>query len=144
MLFFYALHQREISFKLLNPHTIQNVLCYELNLSIQSTSLESQFAFTPIKTPFWGGFCDPKTSDIYLFHPYVNHCSIIEKNGKKVPAEGEYTINSIYRDLGYKSYILSDPTGHVKHIGWDYHITVDYWSSYIIFIIKMIFIFEMI
>jgi hypothetical protein len=67
-----------------------------------------------------------KISDIYLFHPYVNCCTLIEKNGKKVPAEGEYTINSIYRDLGYKSYILSDPTGHVKHIGWDYHITVDY------------------
>jgi hypothetical protein len=67
-----------------------------------------------------------KISDIYLFHPFVEKCKIIIKNGKNVPTEGEYTINSIYRDCGYRSYILSDPNGHVNHIGWEHHIFVDY------------------
>lgn len=67
-----------------------------------------------------------KTSDIYVFHPFINQCEMVERNGKMVPAEGEYTVNSIYRDRGYKSYILSDPNGHVNHIGASHHISVDY------------------
>jgi hypothetical protein len=67
-----------------------------------------------------------KTMDIYLFHPFIYRCNLIEKNGKIVPSEGEYTINSIYRDCNYKSYILSDPRGHVRHIGWDHHIPINY------------------
>ena len=63
-----------------------------------------------------------KMSDIYIFHPYINHCKMIQHNGKIVPLEGEYTVNSIYRDKGYFSYILSDPRGHVNHIGGNYHI----------------------
>lgn len=67
-----------------------------------------------------------KTEDIYMFHPLTNMCKLTEKNGKMVPCEGEYTINSIYRDCGFRAYILSEPTGHVKHIGYDHHISVDY------------------
>ena len=67
-----------------------------------------------------------KIQDIYLFHPFLYRCNLIEKNGKLMPCEGEYSVNTIYRDCGYKSYILSDPKGHVKHIGWGHHISVDY------------------
>jgi hypothetical protein len=67
-----------------------------------------------------------KIEDIYLFHPLTNMCKLTERKGKMVPCEGEYTINSIYRDLGFRAYILSDPNGHVKHIGYDHHIEVNY------------------
>jgi hypothetical protein len=67
-----------------------------------------------------------KTEDIYLFHPFTNNCKLTIINEKIVPCEGEYTINSIYRDCGFRAYILSDPTGHVKHIGYDNHIEVNY------------------
>ena len=67
-----------------------------------------------------------KTKDMYLFHPFTNQCTFTEKKGKFYPCEGEYTINSIYRDAGYFAYILSDPQGHVKHSGRNHHISVDY------------------
>jgi hypothetical protein len=67
-----------------------------------------------------------KTKDMYLYHPFCNNCSVIEKNGKLYPAEGEYTINSLYRDSEYCAFILSDKLGHVKHLGDNHHINVSY------------------
>ena len=67
-----------------------------------------------------------KTKDMYLYHPFCNNCNTIEKNGKLFPCEGEYTINSLYRDSGYFAFILSNPNGHVKHLGDNHHITINY------------------
>jgi hypothetical protein len=64
-----------------------------------------------------------KTLDMYLFHPYIYRCTLIDKNGRKVPEDGEYTINKIYGN--YKSYILGDRNGHIKHIGWNHHINMN-------------------
>lgn len=67
-----------------------------------------------------------KTADMLRHHPFSYNCKLVEKNGKKYPAEGEYTINSLYRDDGYCAFILSDPFGHVRHLGDNYHITINY------------------
>jgi hypothetical protein len=67
-----------------------------------------------------------KTEDIYILHPFFNHCKTTVKNGKTYPMEGEYTINNEYRKLGYFAYTLDDPHGYVKHIGWENHIETGY------------------
>lgn len=82
------------------------------------------------KTYIWCGVTfNPglrKMSDIHVFHPFIERCEMVERNGKMVPVEGEYTVNCFYRECGYKAYILGDPNGHVNHIGAVHHISVDY------------------
>jgi len=72
----------------------------------------------------WGGITfNPglrKTIDCLKFHPYSFCCDKMYHNKKEYV--GEYTINSKYLNDGYYSMILSNPMGHVKHIGWDDHI----------------------
>jgi hypothetical protein len=36
---------------------------------------------------------------------------------------GEYSVNEKYRQDGYYSRILPEPSGYVRHIGWDVHIS---------------------
>lgn len=72
----------------------------------------------------WGGITfNPglrKTSTCLMFHPYSER---LEKTKvKDIVYVDEYIVNKVYRELGYYSMILSDPTGHVHHIGWGDHI----------------------
>ena len=67
-----------------------------------------------------------KTADMYKVHPFSNKCKTTEKNGKLYPSHGEYTTNRKFADLGFYGVILDDPTGHVKHIGFNSHIPIDY------------------
>lgn len=72
----------------------------------------------------WGGITfNPglrKTMDCLLYHPYTICCDKMKHRDKEYV--GEYTVNKKYVDSGYYSMILSDPSGHVDHIGWNDHI----------------------
>jgi hypothetical protein len=72
----------------------------------------------------WCGFTfNPglrKTENCLLFHPYSIKCEKSIKNGKE--HVGEYTLNKKHADAGFYAVILSDPRGHVNHIGWGQHI----------------------
>jgi hypothetical protein len=72
----------------------------------------------------WGGITfNPglrKTDVCMKFHPYSEKCKKFIHNEKQYI--GEYEINVEYTNIGYYSMILSDPNGHVKHIGWGSHI----------------------
>jgi hypothetical protein len=76
-------------------------------------------------TYVWGGITfNPglrKTVDCLLHHPYALCCDKMKHHGKEYI--GEYTVNKKYVESGYYSMILSDPSGHVDHIGWNNHIT---------------------
>jgi hypothetical protein len=76
----------------------------------------------------WGGITfNPglrKTEDCLIKHPYFLRCEKSVINGKQYV--GEYVINKEYVDLGYYAMILSDPNGHVNHIGWGQHISRDW------------------
>ena len=67
-----------------------------------------------------------KTTDMYKVHPFSNKCKVTIKNGKSFPSHGEYTTNRNFAELGFYGVILDDPTGHVEHIGFNNHISVDY------------------
>jgi glycosyltransferase involved in cell wall biosynthesis len=73
----------------------------------------------------WGGITfNPglrKTVDCLLHHPYTLCCDTMKHREKEYV--GEYTVNKKYVESGYYSMILSDPKGHVDHIGWNDHIT---------------------
>jgi len=80
-------------------------------------------------TYIWGGITfNPglrKTSVCFLYHPYMTKCeAITTKLTKKFL--GEYSVNAKYRQAGYYSRILAEPTGHVRHIGWGAHIKRDW------------------
>lgn len=72
----------------------------------------------------WGGITfNPglrKTADCLLVHPYSLCCEKSVHSDKEYV--GEYTINKTYMNLGFYAMILSDPEGHVNHIGWDAHV----------------------
>jgi hypothetical protein len=111
-------------------HTSGHPIIYD-NKKLDYYLMDKTFSYKyENKTYTWcGATFNPglrKTSDMYLYHPFCNNCSMIEKNKKLYPLEGEYTINSLYRDSGYCAFILSDPNGHVKHLGDNYHINVNY------------------
>jgi len=76
------------------------------------------------KLHVWGGITfNPglrRTDVCYLFHPYTDKCGKIQHKDREYC--GEYPINTSYRELGYYSMILGDPSGHVRHIGADFHI----------------------
>ena len=72
----------------------------------------------------WGGITfNPglrKTVDCLALHPYSLRLEKSVRDGKTYV--GEYIINKAYVDRGYYAMILSDPEGHVDHIGWGQHI----------------------
>jgi len=72
----------------------------------------------------WGGITfNPglrKTSVCMKYHPYSVNCDKTFLKGKYYSLENN--MNEKYRVDGYFSYILGDPTGHVKHIGRDHHV----------------------
>lgn len=59
------------------------------------------------------------------FQPYTQW---LDKSRKNWHGRGEYEINRVYADAGYYAGILSDPKGHVTHIGWGEHVTRS-WES---------------
>lgn len=72
----------------------------------------------------WGGITfNPglrRTSTCMEMHPYFETCNKFTLNN--VEYVGEYEVNIEYIKLGYYSMILSDPVGHVRHIGWNDHV----------------------
>jgi glycosyltransferase involved in cell wall biosynthesis len=80
------------------------------------------------KLHVWGGITfNPglrRTETCYLFHPYTLKCGKIQHKGREY--SGEYPINTTYREAGYYSMTLGDPSGHVRHIGSDFHIPRDW------------------
>ena len=72
----------------------------------------------------WGGITfNPglRRSDVCLkFHPYEEKCGKIRHNGKEYV--GEYPVNYKYLTHGYYSMTLGDSSGHVRHIGANFHI----------------------
>ena len=79
----------------------------------------------------WGGITfNPglrKTSVCFLHHPYMTNCEPITTKIKRYL--GEYSVNTKYRNDGYYSRILPEPTGHVRHIGWGVHIPREWEAS---------------
>lgn len=71
----------------------------------------------------WGGITfNPglrKTEVALKYYPYSLTC---EKEEEKNYIVGEYTVNKKYVEDGYYSRTLSDPSGHITHIGWHDHI----------------------
>jgi hypothetical protein len=69
----------------------------------------------------WGGTTfNPglrRTSTCRLFHPYS-----LRIGGKE--RIDEFIVNRAYTEMGYYSMILSDPAGHVNHIGWGHHVVL--------------------
>lgn len=61
-----------------------------------------------------------KTSVCMELHPYSDTCPKFMSNGNEYI--GEYEVNTEYASRGYYSMILSDPNGHVNHIGYGDHI----------------------
>ena len=76
------------------------------------------------KTYTWGGITfNPglrTTTTCWLHHPYTYQCEPTVTPRKTYV--GEYSVNITYMKDGYYSKTLSDPRGHVRHIGWDVHI----------------------
>lgn len=72
----------------------------------------------------WGGITfNPglrRTSTCLLFHPYSLRLEKARFGNKEYI--DEYIVNRAYREKGYYAMILSEPTGHVDHIGWGDHI----------------------
>lgn len=64
-----------------------------------------------------------RTVDCLKFHPYSKKCDKLWINEKSYL--DEYMINDKYRTDGYYSFILDNPSGHVRHIGDGYHVMKD-------------------
>lgn len=87
--------------------------------------MSRNFSYTLGTTQYtWCGFTfNPglrRTSISMLKHPYSENCKHFDHYGKSYI--GEYEVNVEYASMGYYSMILSDPAGHVRHIGWETHI----------------------
>jgi hypothetical protein len=77
----------------------------------------------------WGGITfNPglrKTSDCLKHHPYSLTCEKMYSGNREYI--GEYTINKKYREDGYYSVILDEPSGYIDHIGQNMHIK-NFWD----------------
>jgi hypothetical protein len=110
----------------LRPHncTSGHPILYD-NSNLGYYKMKPDFSYVYERDTYtWCGFTfNPglrKTTDCLLFHPYYAKCEKSVKNGKEYV--GEYTLNTKYADAGFYAVILSDPRGHVNHIGWNQHI----------------------
>lgn len=119
-------HNEQLYTVWLRPHncTSGHPILYDSNEK-GCFKMKPDFSYVDNGTTYtWCGFTfNPgvrRTSDCLLFHPYSIKCEKNIKNGKEYV--GEYTLNKKYADQGFFAVILSDPNGHVNHIGWDQHI----------------------
>ena len=108
----------------LRPHTVSHPVVTD-NLGRGYFEMKRDFSYVDKGVEYtWGGITfNPglrKTTDCLLLHPYCLRCEKMTHNN--MDYIGEYTVNKAYVQRGYYAMVLSDPTGHVDHIGWNDHI----------------------
>jgi hypothetical protein len=116
----------------LRPHnctSLHPIIKDNLNRGFYLMDKEFSYMYKGVKYTWCGVTFNPglrKTTDMYNIHPFTHKCNMVLKNGKQYPVDGEYTTNRCFANIGYYGVILDDPTGHVEHIGFNDHISVEY------------------